>query len=401
MNMSRFAPYIEALVVLLVGIVAVMFANSFTVVTTTKDAHPLASSTVAIVPAIPVPQLSVPDLSVIATTTLIATTTSSTVPATTTSEKPKPSVPNKVAKAPAPAASPAASVTPTPAPATLPSFSSGSVSLDTSASRLRSALVNIICYAPLNGTLHSISGSGVIIDSKGTILTNAHVAQYFLLTDRGVDCTVRTGSPAVDSYTAALIYISPLWVRANSAVLTEAAPTGTGEYDFALLGITGSATGAALPASYPFIPLADLPAASGTPVVIASYGAQFLQTSQVESSLFPTVVFGSVKDIYTFAINTIDVLALGGSAAAQEGSSGGGVSDSSGKLVATITTSTVEGETATRSLNAITASYIRGEYASEMGSPLDLLLAESVSQAVSEFKPEIRILEPILTAQLH
>ena len=97
---------------------------------------------------------------------------------------------------------------------------------------------------------------------------------------------------------------------------------------------------------------------TGTPVVIASYGAQFLEQSQVQSALFPTVVFGSVKDIFTFATNTIDVLALGGSAAAQEGSSGGGVSDAAGKLVGTITTSTTKGTTDTRSLSAITASYI-------------------------------------------
>jgi hypothetical protein len=398
MNMSRFAPYIEASVVLVVAIAAVMLANSLTVVTTVTPTPKIASSTVAIVPVIPTPELSVPDLTTLASSTPAATSS----PSLAASTKPSHTTPIPPKVTPAPASKPVSAASPTPAPTPVsPSFSSGSVSLDTSAARLRSALVNIICYAPINGTLHSISGSGVIIDSKGIILTNAHIAQYFLLFDRGVDCTIRTGSPAVDTYTAALIYISPLWVRANSAVLTEAAPTGTGEYDFGLLGISGSAPGAVLPASYPSIPLADLPAASGTSVVIASYGAQFLQASQVESSLFPTVVFGSVKDIYTFALNTIDVLALGGSAAAQEGSSGGGVSDSSGKLVGTITTSTVEGETATRSLNAITASYIRGEYASEMGSPLDLLLAEPVSQAVTEFKPEIRILEPILTAQLH
>jgi hypothetical protein len=397
--MQRFAPYIETLVVLLVGVAAVMFANSFTVVTTAPATQPVASSTPAIVPTIPVPQLAVPDLTTLASTTPIATSSLSV--ATSTPAPMKTPAPAKVTKTPTPKPAPAASTAPAPTQTVLPSFSSGSVSLDTSASRLRGALVNIICYAPINGTLHSISGSGVIIDPKGIILTNAHVAQYFLLLDRGVDCTIRVGSPAVDAYTAQLIYISPKWIRVNSSVLTQASPTGTGEYDFAFLGITGSETSSPLPTTYPYIPLADLPAASGTSVVIASYGAQFLGASQVESALFPTVVFGSVKDIYTFALNTVDVLALGGSAAAQEGSSGGGVSDSSGKLVGTITTSTVEGETATRSLNAITASYIRGEYATEMGSPLDLLLAEPVSEAVSDFKPEIHLLEPILTAQLH
>lgn len=285
-------------------------------------------------------------------------------------------------------------LTPTPPSASL------NASLDASASALRGALVNIICYVPKGSGLHSISGSGVVIDSKGVILTNAHIGQYFLLADRQVSCTIRSGSPAVDKYSAALIYISPAWLHANAAVLTEATPTGTGEYDFALLAITKSATNVPLPASFPFIALAKEPPLSNTAIVIASYGAQFLESSQIQSSLFPTIVFGSVKDVFTFVKNTIDVLALGGSVAAQEGSSGGGVADASGTLVGTITTSTIEGDTNTRSLSAITASYIRAEYASETGTALDLLLSEPTSTSVADFASQILALESILTAQL-
>ena len=89
----------------------------------------------------------------------------------------------------------------------------------------------------------------------------------------------------------------------------------------------------------------------------------FLNQIRYNPSLFPTIVFGSVKDVFTFAATTIDVLTLGGSAAAQEGSSGGGVAGGNGKLVGTITTSTTNGPTDTRKLDAITASYIRAEYA--------------------------------------
>ena len=245
-----------------------------------------------------------------------------------------------------------------------------------------------------------MSGSGVIVDPKGTILTNAHVAQYFLLANRSVSCTIRSGSPATDRYEAALVFISSAWINANAGVLTEAMPSGTGEYDFAFLAITKSATSATLPSSFPFLPLATTPPLSGTPIVIASYGAQFLESSQVQSSLFPTVVFGSVKDVFTFAVNTIDVLALGGSAAAQEGSSGGGVASVKGELIGTITTSTVSGDTNSRSLSAITASYIRAEYANETGQALDLLLAEPTSTALTNFASQIPALESILTARL-
>ncbi len=274
------------------------------------------------------------------------------------------------------------------------------ISLDASASTLRAALVNIICYVPAGSGLHSISGSGVIIDPKGIILTNAHVAQYFLLADRGVSCTIRSGSPATDSYEAAPIFISPAWIKANAGVLTEATPSGTGQYDFALLAVTKSETSAVLPPSFQFIPLATKPLLAGTPVVIASYGAQFLESSQVQSSLFPTVVFGSVKNVLTFATSTIDVLALGGSAAAQEGSSGGGVANASGELAGTITTSTVSGDTSSRALSAITESYVRADYASETGRTLDSLLAEPVETSVINFSTEIPMLEAILVAHM-
>jgi S1-C subfamily serine protease len=260
--------------------------------------------------------------------------------------------------------------------------------------------VNIICYVPLGSALHSISGSGVFIDSKGIILTNAHVAQYFLLADKGASCTIRTGSPAADSYKAALIYLPATWVSANADILTTIEPSGTGEYDFAFLAVTKSVTRNALPASFPFVPLASSPPGTGTPIVIASYGAQFLESSQIQYSLSPTVVFGSVKDIFTFKANTIDVLALGGSAAAQEGSSGGGVADASGSLVGTITTSTTKGATDTRSLDAITTSYIRSAYASETGSALDLLLSLPTVLAIAAFAPQIPALAAILTAGL-
>jgi hypothetical protein len=323
--------------------------------------------------------------------------------ATTSAQTPIIPVPKKVVPpAPKPTSEPAPAAplkaTPISAPTSL--LPSESASLDASAVTLRAALVNIICYAPAGSGLRSISGSGVIVDPKGIILTNAHIAQNFLLADRNVSCTIRAGSPAIDTYKASLIYISPAWIQANANILTQTNPSGTGEYDFAFLAITKSATSAALPSSFPFIPLATAPPPTGTPVVIASYGAQFLESNQIQSFLFPTIVFGSVKDVFTFAATTIDVLTLGGSAAAQEGSSGGGVADGNGKLVGTITTSTTNGPTDTRKLDAITASYIRAEYANETGRALDLLLTEATSTSVANFAPQIPALESILTANL-
>lgn len=382
--MQRLEPYLGIVAALLLGVFIVAFSNSIPAQPSRAPVPRAASSTLSVVPPLSVPIITLPDLAPAATTS-------------TSTPTPK-KVSRVLSQATTTIPAPAAPAQPVAVPLSL--ISSRNISLDTSASTLRDALVNIICYAPAASTIHSISGSGVIIDPKGIILTNAHIAQYFLLADRGVTCAIRVGSPAVDTYRAALIYISPSWLRTNSTAISQAAPSGTGEYDFALLAITKSATSATLPAIFSAIPLAALPPQAGAPVVVATYGAQFLEISQIQSSLFPTVVFGSVKDVFTFKTNTIDVLALGGSAAAQEGSSGGGVADASGNLVGTITTSTVTGATDTRSVSAITASYIRAEYASEMGSALDILLSEPTAISIGEFATKIPQLEAILTANL-
>lgn len=379
--MSRFVPYL-GIVVALIFVTFVVTFSSDVVQNVSPTKASSSPPTLVVLPGFTLPLLTFP--------TFVPETS------TATSSSTKQTVPIKKATVSTPTATsvPPVSIT---APATHTTVRSAS--LNTSASALINALVNIICLVPAGSGLHSISGSGVVIDPKGIILTNAHVAQYFLLTDRTVRCRIRTGSPAGNSYEASLIYISPLWLRANTTVLTEANPIGTGEYDFALLAVTKSTTSVAL-SSFSFLPLAVTPPDVGTPIVTASYGAQFLETSQIQSSLFPILVFGVVKDVFTFATNTIDVLALGGSAIAQEGSSGGGVASERGELVGTITTSTVEGDINTRSLNAITTSYIRAEYASETGSALDLLLARPIESSINDFVSKMPALESIITAQL-
>ncbi len=268
--------------------------------------------------------------------------------------------------------------------------------LDKAATLIRPALVNIVCTAPNSSRIKGTSGSGVIIDGKGIVITNAHVAQYFLLEKHGVTCALRTGSPARITYEAKLLYISPLWLSVNSKTLTQVSPVGTGEHDFAFLAITGSLTRDELPTNFPHIPLDVDVSRSGDPVILGTYAAQFLSAGQIQSSLFPTVVFGSVKNVFTFATSTIDVLALGGSAAAQEGSSGGGVVTATGKLAGIITTSTITGNTSTRNVNALSASYIHRAYTSETGLSLDILLSTSPIEYASVFAEAIPTLASIL-----
>jgi hypothetical protein len=253
----------------------------------------------------------------------------------------------------------------------------------------RAALVNIICITPKGSPYHSMSATGVFVTGTGYVLTNAHVAAYFLLTDRDVSCVIRTGDPATTAYRARLAYMPSEWVRHNQGLLVDPAPSGTGEYDFALLAVTESATDTPLPDHFPSLVLAYEPGAAGISVVVGSYGAQTLSYEQIASALSPTVVSGSIKKLYTFGTSTVDAVVVGGSVASQEGSSGGGVVNFSKELIGSITTSTITGTIASRTLTAISASYIRREYEREEGEPLDALLALPPATAVSRFAPRI------------
>jgi hypothetical protein len=107
-----------------------------------------------------------------------------------------------------------------------------------------------------------------------------------------------------------------------------------------------------------------------------------------------------VRDIFTYAVNSVDIFELGGSAAAQEGSSGGGVVDSKGSLIGLLTTSTVDGSTSTHVLHAITAPYIRAEYADETGQSLDSLLSQTPAVTAAGFSSRTPGLESLITAHL-
>jgi len=379
--MSRSAFLIDLALVIGLGLLLLALSNLSATPLSPAGVQSAASSTLAIIPTITLPDVSLPSL-----------------PATTVADAPAEALPPpaKTQSAPAVAAAPktvplVAATTPEVVPAT---------PLESAAVTLRKALVNILCIAPPSSGIRSISGSGVIVDPKGIILTNAHIAQFFLLEKNSVSCTIRSGSPATARYKASLIYIPTAWVKENAGILNEEAPVGTGERDYGLLAVTRSATEESLPSSFSYIPLAAKAPATSTPVAIASYGSQSLVYDQIRSTLYPTIVFSSVKDVYTFARTTVDVIELGGSAAAQQGSSGGGVADVSGTLIGTITTSTTEGETSARILAAITASYIRADYANATGEPLNLLLAKPTAVSVADFAPNISALRSLITAQL-
>lgn len=269
-------------------------------------------------------------------------------------------------------------VTPLPEPETQPVRRQALVgtpaTIGTTNENVRGALVNIICIA--SAPLKSITGSGVIIDSSGVVLTNAHVAQYFLLKDtptkNATTCVVRTGSPAKTMYTAELAYISPIWIRTNAYQLLAANPRGTGENDYALVQITGPLGTHAMPAAFASLAFDISPDVSitGDTMVVAGYPAGLLSGTSILNNLVAVTSIASVKDLYTFSENTPDLVALGGSAVAQRGSSGGAVVRSDSVLAGLIVTSTDGKTTDEREMRAITLFHVNESLAQDTGYSL-------------------------------
>jgi len=289
-------------------------------------------------------------------TTVATSSTKTTAAATSTPKKPDVKV---VAKKITPAAS-STSTTQTTKVALAPIIDPELVN-----TTARASIVNILCIAAVGGSVRSISGSGVIVDARGVVLTNAHIAQYFLLKDyptkNSVDCTIRTGSPAQPMYRASLLYLPPAWINENASQITAEHGLGTGENDYAFLLITSTTNPAGtLPSSFTNIAMSGAMPDTGDGALVAGYPAGFLDGITIEKNLYATSAFTTIGQLYTFNTSSnVDVVSLGGTVVSQGGSSGGAVVRTyDGKLIGLIATATTGDTTASRDLRAITISYI-------------------------------------------
>ena len=313
--------------------------------------------------------------------------------------------------APVPQSIPASANVPTPLGTTTPPAPVVAVptfSFEEINQKTRLALVNIICTSRRGGLFNLISGSGVIIDPRGVILTNAHLGQYFLLQDfptpGSLDCVIRSGEPARNRYRATLLFISSTWVHDNAKKITLEEPTGTGENDFALLLIQSAASEAfPLPETFPYITmdLSDSSLRVPTEVLVAAYPVGFLSGITTQKDLYPSSSLVVTGTVYGFGEETPDVFSLGGSVVAQQGSSGGAVVSRENKLIGLIVTASAGATTGERNLNALTMSHIDASFRTSTGESIHSVFTEDLKKSAQDFNekvaPELR---KILTDQL-
>ena len=283
-------------------------------------------------------------------------------------------------------------ILPTTTPTISPQASSTPVDWQSINNQTRLALANILCTADYGSILSSETGSGVIIDKQGVVLTDAHVAQYFLIQNSlpkdFLRCVVRTGNPASVRYDARILYISPTWIKNNFKVITEENPTGTGENDFALLLITGKSDGTSLPSEFPTLePSFDFGnIKEGNQILVGAYPAELIDESSITRNFFSSSAISNIKKVFTFNQDTPDLIDIGGTVVSQKGSSGGPAVDNQGKVLGIFVTSIEATSTANRDLRAITISHINQSISLDSGKNLSEWLNGDLETEANDFE---------------
>ena len=266
------------------------------------------------------------------------------------------------------------------------------------------ALVNVFCTYRTPDSIRYTTGTGFFVTPTGVILTNAHVAQFLLLetvSETGTtECVVRHGDPAVPTYEAELLYISPMWIKEHANLIDDPEPKGTGERDYALLYLTGGVDSTPLPAQLPFLAVdTELRNRNtvGNTVSIAGYPTLDPDLLVRGGALERARATTTLVDLYTFDTNYGDIYFLGGSAIGKQGISGGPVIDQDNEAVALIVTRGDDSRQGAGSLNAITLSYIDRTITEETGFSLAQTMSGNITYKAYVFQ---QTLVPFLAAML-
>ncbi len=307
----------------------------------------------------------------------------------------KPAVPYSPAVAPA-VIPPPAPVTPKVEPAVVPEAPKADTPPMTVEQRIRAATINIYCTAPRGGQIAHYSGSGVIIDPSGIILTNAHVAEHVLLEQAGrATCFIRTGSPASNSYKAKVVYLPDAWIEANKFNLQSMTLTGTGENDYAVLMITSRVSKTAYDIPLPYLAPDTSGASVGSSITIAGYPILSQSVSILTSGLYVLAQPSSITRVSGYDGVSADVINTGSTNLAEHGTSGGAIVGSGGTLIGLIDSAVVDPQTGRNAVQGITLSYINRSLQSH-GKSIRFLIDNASSEADSFASNKVQYLSGML-----
>jgi len=258
-------------------------------------------------------------------------------------------------------------------------------------STIENSVVNIQCVRRNGNQINLSTGSGVIISPNGVVVTNSHVAQYFLLEELGYTCTLQRENSSLYAFKAAPLYISEDWIGNNFMLLSHPAPTGTGEDDYALLYITESTIPSiSLPSAFSYMsPNTQNQAVDiGDSVTAAGYPGKSSGSFEIDSSLKLVQDRTSITNIFTFGRSSVDVVATDDTPVARQGSSGGGIfrnNELIGIIAATVGGS-LPGELR---INAITLDYIDRDIENQTGRNLDDYIEGNLSNLAQSFRSSV------------
>jgi len=253
-------------------------------------------------------------------------------------------------------------------------------------------VVNIVCVREDNNLINVSTGSGVVISSSGVILTNSHIAQFFLLQDYNdnfIDCSIYRENKPDFGYKAETLYVSPDWIRNNSKTLSESAPTGTGENDYALLLINATTnSNKGLPTSFPHANIVLTKPETNQLITAAGYPGSPASLSDITKAVRLVTDYISVEENYTFTDGAIDIFSTTKSLVGARGSSGGGIFEgrdlSTSDLIGI--TATTNGIGGNAHINALSLSYINTDIKKDSGHNLDYYLRGNLESKAEDFQ---------------
>jgi hypothetical protein len=271
---------------------------------------------------------------------------------------------------------------------------------------IQESVVNIICLHRSGNIIESHTGSGVIINSKGVVVTNAHVAQYFLLESSTnpnfVQCNLYKENLSLFGYKAKILYISPEWIRQNYTLIRDKNPKGTGEGDYAFLYITDSTNSsiqkpnnlysANFSINHNYRP--------GENIFIAGYPGSPRNSLELNRAVTLRTDNSIITDLFTLVNNTIDIISTGVTDVAQRGSSGGGIFSGT-NLIGLIVTVSPDMSGGNR-INALTTEYINRHLENNAGFNVselmkgDFISGDLISKVDDFYETEVPELRNLL-----